>query len=405
MTGPLQGIKILDLTTVFLGPYCTQILGDLGADIIKVEPPAGDTTRYLGPGRTRGMSGVFLNINRNKRSCVIDLKSPQALGVLGQMVQGSDVLVHNMRPAAAELLGMTYDWAKSCNQSIVYCGAFGYGERGRYAGRPAFDDSIQAISGIAGYQGILSGTPSYCGTAVADKVTGMTTANAITAALFHRERSGQGQLVEVPMFETMVSFVLAEHIYGAAFEPPLSAPIYPRVVAKNRRPYRTKDGYLAVVPYNDKQWQRFFVLIERPELQEDPRFADMASRSGHTDELYEILADELLGRSSAEWIEVLNANDIPNTEVRDPHDLFDDPHLADVGFFQRFEHGSEGPIGLTSPPCEFSETQTTIERMAPRLGEHTGTILNEFGFSEAEIGNLHDARVVTVPPTEAADPA
>jgi len=207
------------------------------------------------------------------------------------------------------------------------------------------------------------------------------------------------------MFETMVSFVLAEHIYGAAFEPPLSAPIYPRVVAKNRRPYRTKDGYLAVVPYNDKQWQRFFVLIERPELQEDPRFADMASRSGHTDELYEILADELLGRSSAEWIEVLNANDIPNTEVRDPHDLFDDPHLADVGFFQRFEHGSEGPIRLTSPPCEFSETQTTIERMAPRLGEHTGTILNEFGFSEAEIGNLHDARVVTVPPTEAADPA
>jgi crotonobetainyl-CoA:carnitine CoA-transferase CaiB-like acyl-CoA transferase len=394
MTGPLKGIKVLDLTTVFLGPYCTQLLGDLGAEVIKVEPPLGDTTRYLGPARTHGMSGTFLNVNRNKRSCVINLKAPEALEVLGQIAQGADVMVHNMRPAAAERLGITYEWARRKNPSIVYCGAYGYGERGRYAGRPAFDDSIQAISGIAGYQARLSGSPGYCGTVLADKVTGLMAANAIMAALLHRERTGVGQSIEVPMFETMVSFVLAEHIYGATFEPPLSAPVYPRVVSKFRRPYQTKDGYLAVVPYNDKQWKRFFSLVERPDLEEDPRFADMASRSANVDFIYEILAAELVRKTSAEWSELLTANDIPNVEIRDPEDLLDDPHLADVGFFQAFQHESEGPIRLTRPPCEFSETKATIDRLAPRLGEHTQAILKEFGFDDEDIAGLREAGII-----------
>ena len=397
ITGPLTGVKVLDLTTVFLGPYCTQLLGDLGADIIKIEPPKGDSTRYLGPSRSRGMSGTFLNVNRNKRSCLLNLKADGALGVLEAMVRSADVVVHNMRPAAAERLGITYAWAQAANERIIYCGAFGFGEAGRYAGQPAFDDSIQAISGLAAYQGLLSGAPGYCGTVVADKVTGMMAANAIIAALFARERTGKGQAVDVPMFETMVSFVLAEHMFGAAFEPPLSPPIYPRVVSRNRKPYRTADGYLAVVPYNDKQWGQFFKLLGREDLIVDPRFRDMAARTAHVEELYEILADAIAGRTSAEWQALLTENDIPNVPVRDPEDLFDDPHLSDVGFFQGARHETEGDIRMTAPPVAFSETPSSIHRLAPTLGQHTSEILAEFGFSQADIGTLVDRGITSLP--------
>ena len=389
--GALHGVRVLDLTTVFLGPYCTQLLGDMGADVIKIEPPGGDTTRFLGPARSRGMSGTFLNVNRNKRSCVLDLKAPAAIGVLARMLPGCDVLVHNMRPAAAARLGITYEWAAAINPGIVFCGAFGFGEGGRYAGQPAFDDSIQAISGIAAYQGLLSGQPGYCGTVVADKVTGMMAANAIVSALFARERTGNGQSVEVPMFETMVSFALAEHMTGAAFEPPLGPPVYPRVVSRYRRPYATADGHLSVVPYNDKQWRQFFRLVGREDLIEDPRFADMAARTANIDALYEILARALETRTTAEWRTLLTENDIPNVPITEPGALLDDPHLADVGFFRTAPHGSEGEIRMTAPPVSFSRTPADIRRLAPRLGEHTAEVLAEFGLSAEEIDALRES--------------
>lgn len=389
-TGPLAGVKVIDLTTVFLGPYCTQLLGDMGADIIKVEPPKGDTTRYLGPSRSHGMSGTFLNVNRNKRSCVLNMKAEGALDVLGKFVRSADVLVHNMRPEAAKRLGITYEWARAANDQIVYCGAFGFGEAGRYAGQPAFDDSIQAISGIAAYQGLLSGTPGYCGTVVADKVTGMMAANAIAAGLFARERTGKGQSIEVPMFETMVSFALAEHMYGAAFSPALSPPIYPRVVSRNRKPYQTADGYLSVVPYNDKQWGQFFALVEREDLISDPRFHDMSARTTHIEELYEILAQALTTKTNSEWQELLTNHDIPNVPIKQPEELFDDPHLNDVGFFKYVQHETEGNIRMTSPPVAFSETPSTIHSLAPSLGQHTTEILTEFGFSSEDITTLKD---------------
>ncbi|MCP1335467.1 CaiB/BaiF CoA transferase family protein [Futiania mangrovi] len=391
--GALDGVRVLDLTSVFLGPYCTQLLGDMGADVIKIEPPGGDTTRYLGPSRSRGMGGTFLNVNRNKRSCVLDLKSPLAMETLARMVQSCDVMVHNMRPAAAARLGIDYAWARALNEKIVYCAAFGFGEGGRYAGRPAFDDSIQGISGIAGYQGLLTGSPAYCGTVVADKVTGAMAANAIVAALFARERTGLGQSIDVPMFETMVAFVLAEHMTGAAFEPPLSTPVYARVVSRNRKPYETADGYLTVVPYNDKQWRKFFAAIGREDLAADPRFADMASRTVNIDALYTLLADEMRSRTTAEWIELLTANDIPNVPVTQPEELLGDPHLADVGFYRTAQHESEGEIRMTAPPVTFSQTPSDIRHLAPRLGQHTEEVLGELGFSAEEIARLAEAGV------------
>ena len=395
--GPLAGVRVLDLTSVFLGPYCTQMLGDMGADIVKIEPPGGDSTRYLGPSRSPGMSGTFLNINRNKRSLQLNLKADGAVAVLERLAASCDVMVHNMRPAAAKRLGIDYGWARAQNDTIIYCAAFGFGAGGRYSGQPAFDDSIQAISGIAGYQGLLSGQPAYCGTVVADKATGMMTANAILGALFARATTGKGQSVEVPMFETMVSFALAEHLFGAAFEPPLSPPIYPRVVSEYRRPYRTADGFLSVVPYTDRHWSAMFRVIDRQDLIDDPRFGDMAGRTENIDALYRILSEALTGKTTAQWQAALSDNDIPNVPVRDPKDLLDDPHLQDVGFFVEAVHPSEGAIRMTAPPVAFSSTPQAIRRVAPRLGQHSAEILKEFGFSDREVDALMAAGTVAGP--------
>lgn len=391
MPGPLDGIRILDLTTVFLGPYCTQILGDMGADIVKVEPPTGDTTRYLGPARNHGMSGTFLNVNRNKRSCVLDLKAQGAMDVLARLVKTADVVVHNMRPQAAERLGLTYEWLKSQRSDIIFCGAFGYGEGGRYAGRPAFDDIIQASSGIAAYQGMLSGEPGYCGTVVADKVTGMAAANAVLGALIARERTGLGQKVEVPMYETMVSFVLAEHMFGAAFEPPLSPPVYTRVVSQNRRPYPTQDGHLTVVPYTDRQWRNFFTTAGREDLADDPRFTDMTARTANINALYELLSALLTEQTTQEWITRLESADVPHVEVKSPEQIMSDPHLEDVGFYRCANHPTEGRIRMTMPATSYSETAQDIRILAPSLGEHTADILSEAGFSQHEIEALRSS--------------
>lgn len=394
MTGPLSGVRVLDLTTVLLGPYCTLLLGDLGADVIKIEPPQGDSTRFIGPTRSRGMGGVFLNVGRNKRSCVIDLKKPEAISVLQRLLATADVLVYNMRPAAMKRLGITYDWAKSVNPRIIYCGAVGFGEEGPYAGRPAFDDIIQAASGIAAYQERLSGSPTYFATAVADKVTGLFAANAVLAALYNRQSTGRGQKIDVPMFETMVAFMMAEHITGTAFEPPLGPPYYSRILSPNRRPYRTADGYIAVLPYNDRQWARFFEVIGRPELAKDPRYADMAARTENIDSLYEILADVMRGRPSREWLRLLEESDIPSVEMRRPEDLVNDPHLQATSFFSIVEHESEGSIRMMAPTVRFSETETTIRHLAPRLGQHTVEVLEEAGVGRPEIAALRERKVV-----------
>lgn len=386
--GPLAGVRVLDLTAVLLGPYATQILGDLGAEVIKVESPDGDITRDTTPSRHPGMGAIFLNNNRNKRSIVLDLKKPEARQALLRLAQSADVFIHAMRPQAIARLGLGYAELAKANPRIVYCGAYGYGAKGPYASRPAYDDLIQGVSGLAALQGRAHGRPEYVATVLGDKTASLTVAYAVIAALFHRERTGEGQAIEVPMFETLVSFVLAEHLDARTFRPAQGDPGYARVLAADRRPYQTADGYVCAMPYTDRHWRRFFELIGRPEMAEDPRFATMRARQDHLDTLYALISDMMRTRSTAEWVARLDEAEIPVAPVNEMGDLFDDPHLAAVGLFREVEHPTEGAMTAVAPPATFSRTDASIRRLAPRHGEHGWEILKESGFDEAEIAAL-----------------
>jgi len=378
MHGPLRGVRVIDLTTVAMGPYATQILGDMGADVVKVEAPEGDVFRYAAPQKSAGMGAAFLNLNRNKRSVVMDLKRPEERARLVELVRGADVFVFNVRPQSMRKLGLDYETLRAANPRLVYCGAYGFSERGPYAGQPAFDDIIQAMSGIAALQGRNAPAgPAYVNTIIADKAAGLTAAYAIAMALYERERSGEGQAIEVPMFETIVSFTLVEHLAGETFVPAQGAMGYERVLSANRRPYRTRDGYIGLLPYTTAQWQRFFTVAGEPALASDPRVADPATRSRNIDTLYAELARIVASRTSAEWVELLKDADIPMSPVRAPDELLDDPHLAAIDFFAAMSHPSEGELRTLGIPVTFSRTPGSVRRPPPRLGEHTREILEE----------------------------
>jgi crotonobetainyl-CoA:carnitine CoA-transferase CaiB-like acyl-CoA transferase len=378
MPGPLTGVRVIDMTSVVMGPYATQILGDMGADVIKVESPGGDVCRHLTPFRNRGMSAAFLNLNRNKRSVALDLKRDDERQVLLDLVTGADVFVTTVRPQAMRRLGLDYESLRELNPRLIYCGAYGFSEEGPYAGRPAFDDVIQAMCGMASLQGENDPNgPRYVNTIFADKTIGCVVAYAVAMALYERERSGRGQAIEVPMFETMVSFTLIEHLAGETFCPASESMGYERVLSKHRKPYRTKDGYIGLLPYTAEQWTRFFEAAGRPEMAADPRVTDPALRSQKIDELYGLLADIVAERATAEWVELLRAADLPMTPVLSPEDLLDDEHLQALGFFQREEHPSEGEVRTIGIPVRFSRTPGDVRRLAPRLNEHREEILTE----------------------------
>lgn len=385
MIGPLSGIRVVDLTAVALGPLATMILADLGADVIKVEPPEGDVTRALAPSRNAGMGAMFLNLNRNKRSIVIDLKQPDAPALLKRLVEHSDVFVHSMRGQTIARLGFSYDDLRVLNPGLVYCAAYGYGKNGPYANRPAYDDIIQGACGLAGLEAATGGGTRYVPTILADKIVGLTTAYAIMAALLHRQRSGEGQEVEVPMFESMIGFVMPEHLAAATFEPALGAPGYERLMAPDRRPYATSDGHICVLPYTTKHWRDFFMLAGRPDLANDPRLKDAGSRSKHVAELYSLLAAEIIKAPTKEWLRRLDSADIPSGPVNQLADLLNDPHVRAVDLITQVEHPTEGPLRTVRPPVQFSSTPATIRRAAPRLGEHTVEILREFGLTDAVV--------------------
>ncbi len=390
MTAPLSGLRILDLTTVQMGPWCTRILADLGADVIKVEaPPNGDSSRYTGVPRNRGMSGSFQHNGRGKRSIALDLKHPAALEILKRLVPGVDAWASNIRPGALGRLGLDYENVKKLNPGIVYLSMVGYGSGGRYAGRPAYDDLIQAGSGVAALLHRSSGQPRYIPMAAIDRIVGSAAANALLAGLLARARTGIGQQIEVPMFETMVQFVLSEHMQGQTFDPPTSPAGYPRTLSPHRRPYETKDGFVAVLPYNDGQWRRFFDAIGKGHLLDtDPRFADIGARTANIDSLYEMISEELKHRTTDEWLALLEQNDIPCIRPHTLESLMEDPHLADTGFFQWEDHPSEGRIRTMREPSTWSETQPPTGLFAPRLGQHTREVLSEAGYSAAEIQAL-----------------
>jgi crotonobetainyl-CoA:carnitine CoA-transferase CaiB-like acyl-CoA transferase len=394
MSGPLDGIRILDLTTVVMGPYATQLLGDLGADVVKVEPPEGDNTRWLSPMRHAGMGAMFLHMNRNKRSIVLDLKHPQGREALLRLASGADVLVFNTRPQAMKRLRLAYDDVKAVNPRIVYVAAVGYDQTGPYAARPAYDDLIQGAVGLPWLM-VRTGAaaPRYVPATLCDRIVGQATANAVLAALVHRGRTGEGQAVDVPMFETMAQFVLGDHFGGRTYEPPIGEPGYPRLLAKFRAPYRTKDGYICALVYNDKQWKSFFEHIGKPEmLTTDPRFSTHVERAKHIDSIYAFVAEEMRTRTTAEWEQLLTEADVPWMRMHSLDQLIDDEHLAATGFFKSIDHPSEGTIRTPGVPSRWSATSPDFRHHAPRLGEHTRELLREAGYADADIDRLIAAR-------------
>ncbi|MGU3494802.1 CaiB/BaiF CoA transferase family protein [Xanthobacteraceae bacterium A53D] len=388
--GPLAGTRILDLTTVMMGPSATQMLGDMGADVIKVEPPQGDPVRLIGPGRSPGMGGLFLNANGSKRSVVLDLKSARGHDAFLRMLEQADVIAYNIRPQAMARLGLSYEDVRKVRPDIIYAGMFGYGQNGPYAARPAYDDLIQGASLIPWLIAQVSeGGPRYVPSAIADRIVGMAAVGAICAALFHKAKSGEGQRVDVPMFETLVSIIAADHLGGLTFEPPMDAGGYPRLLTKHRRPYQTSDGYICALLYNDKQWRSFYAATGRADqFDADPRLHNMSTRNSHIDQLYGEVAALFLHRTTAEWIEILEKADIPFAPFHDLYSILEDPHLQAVGFFAPEHHPSEGPILRMQPPSRWSLTQPETARPAPRLGEHTRAVLAEAGLAAPEIDAL-----------------
>jgi len=386
--GPLAGIRIIDLTTVVLGPLASQILGDLGADVIKVEAPDGDIMRYAGPSRHREMGHVFLNLNRNKRSLVLDLKRPEAASAMLALAERSDVFMHNMRPQAMARLGFGYERLRQVNPRLVYCSAHGYGQDGPRADRPAFDDIIQGASGFVALEQATGGEARFVPTLVGDKTVGLTMVYAIMAALLQRARTGEGQAVEVPMLETMAAFVMAEHLGGLTFEPPLGPPGYSRMLAPDRRPHQTVDGHICILPYTDRHWRDFFRIAGRPDLSEDPRLADAQTRSRHVAELYALIADCVRDRPTQYWLDLLKAADIPSGPVNALDALPQDEHLAAVEMFPVSEHPSEGAIRMVRPPVRFGAAECGLRHPAPRFGEHSREILREAGLDAAAIDEL-----------------
>ena len=396
----LTDVRVIDLSTIVLGPYATSILGDMGADVVKVEPPGGDLYRAAAPSRHRGMGAPFLTINRNKRSICLDLKRADGRAVLGRLVDTADVVIHNMRPRTAHSLGVDAATLRSGRPRLIHCVTPGFGSGGPDAEAPAYDDIIQGRMGLASLMADSAGDPQFAPTTMADKITGLSAAIAVLGALHHRERTGQGTAIEVPMLETMTAFLLAEHMGGRAFDPSLGPPGYNRLLNPHRRPHATSDGHIVLLPYSERHWRALMALVDEPEWDDADWVFDADERALRIDELYALVGRLMATRTTAEWLEVLAARDIPAGPVSALEDLFDDPQLMATGFFRRIDHPSEGPLVEPRHPATFGEVDEQEGRPTPRLGEHGREILDELGYAPTAIDSLVDQGAVWVPPTD-----
>jgi crotonobetainyl-CoA:carnitine CoA-transferase CaiB-like acyl-CoA transferase len=397
MSGALEGVKVIDLTSVLMGPFATQQLGDMGADVIKIEPPSGDTSRNVGATRHRGMASGFLHCNRNKRALVLDLKQAQGRAALLRLVEAADVLVYNVRPQAMARLQLTYADVAAVNPRIIYVGMFGYGQRGPYAAKPAYDDLIQGAIGIPSLTALVGdGVPRYVPVTMIDRTVGTAAVGQIAAALYRREKTGVGQSIEVPMFETMVPFVLGEHLAGHSYEPPLGPMGYARLLARERTPFPTRDGYVCALIYTDSHWRAFFTQLGEPQrFDADPRLADIGTRTQHIGDLYGMVAEIMRTRTTDEWLAFFETADIPAMRLNTLESLRVDPHLTAVGYFETLQHPSEGALHQLGHASTWSESPPSTRRLAPRLGEHSIEVLKEAGYDDAEIAELL-ARGVTM---------
>lgn len=397
MPGPLAGIRVLDLTAVVLGPIATLHLADMGADVVKIEPPEGDVMRNAGNAPTPGMGPIYLACNRNKRSLCLDLKKAEAVEALKRLITDADVFVHNSRPAAMERLGLGYEEVRKINPKIIYAYSLGYKRSGPYGAKPAYDDLVQGASGAAMLQSrVDGGPPRFLPSLVVDKTTGLHLAMGVLGALVHRERTGEGQMVEVPMLETITGFWLAEHLFEGTYVPERGQWGYKRVLSADRKPYPTKDGYVCAIVYNEKHWVAFVNEIGRPELLTDPRFINQNARSNNQVAIQGIIAEATPARTTAEWLDFFDSADIPAMGVNDLEALVHDPHLKATGFFTEREHPTEGRIRTMASPFEYSLTPTDFVRHAPHLGENGPEVLAQAGFSAGEIERLEAAGALKV---------
>lgn len=387
MSGPLAGIRVLDLTSVVVGPTCTLLLAQQGAEVIKLEPPEGDLLRRLGGrGRNPGMAPKFLHFNRGKRSISVDLKHKDGLAVARRLAGSVDVFVSNIRPAALARLGLAWDDLRPVNPRLVHCAITGFGSGGRYRDLPAYDTIIQGASGMAAAMARRYGRPGYLPFVAADHMTGFLAAQAICAALVGRAASGRGQSVEVPMFENMVSFVLTEHMAQRSYGPD-GAMGDPRIMDPLGQPVATADGWICVSPNTDAQAFGFFEAIGRPELKDDPRFCSVAARLAHVEAYFTVRKEGLATQTTEYWLTALAEKQVPAMRMTDMEALFDDPHLADVGLIEEQEHHSEGRVLALNPASRFSSGAPVLCD-APRQGEDGPAILAELGYGEAEIAAL-----------------
>ncbi|MBW8753001.1 MAG: CoA transferase [Sphingomonadales bacterium] len=379
----LDGIRIADMSGQIFGPYCTQMLADLGADVVKVEPPAGDMLRNLGrPKKTPGMGKIHMTINRGKRSVNWDTKTEQGRAKLRALIGASDVFIHNIRGEAMRRLGFDYETVRSFAPDIIYVHCTGFDSAGPSAGHPAYDDIIQGASGIAALASEVEGLaePQYLPLALADKVAGLYAAQAVLAALIHKLRFGGGQFVEVPMFEAVTAFHLLENFAGAIFPDEPGPPRY-RHTSVDRQPSPTANGYICLAPYNDDRWIRLFDVLGRPDILEDERLNTPALRQRNRALLYRLIAEITPLKTSREWLDLFGAADVPAAPMNTLADLLEDPQLAAVGFFRERIHPTEGRYYEMRPPVKFAARPDPAPGFPPHIGEHNRELDEELGFA------------------------
>ena len=384
MTPLLTGIRVVDLTSVIMGPFATAQLGALGADVIKVEPPSGEAVRHIAPMKSPMMGAGYLNANRNKRSVALNLKDPGGRAALEKILGTADVLVTNMRRKAAERLSLDPETVQNAHPNLIHCAAIGFGRGGPYENDAAYDDVVQALSGFASVNANAAGEPRFVPQIIVDKLTAMFVVEAVLTALFHRERTGKAEQIEVPMMETASYFLMTEHLQGSSHQPPIGPPGYVRLLNPYRRPYPTKDGFVAVLPYNDKQWEAMLPLIGREDVLQEDWFQTVTERSKRVSDMYAMVDAAMPTKTTAEWLALFREADIPCGAVNTLDSLFEDPHLNATGVFQGHKHPSEGPLKFLRHPVRFGDAEEEPETHAPLVGEHTREILGEVGVEDVD---------------------